>query len=397
MEEKNNLPNLFSFSMHPIDNTPNFSASEGRQEWVLYGDDNLYPQYLLHLLNNSSKHNAIVKRKTDLVAGGGWNVDDEFIKNENNVETLNDIVIKNSYDLNLYGSFALAITWSKDRKSIARIKYIDPSKIRIAKEIEDDDKDPDRFQRQEDGVPFYFVSGDWTQTRKAKYKPELVQGFSEKWSDVPTQIIYVKEYRPQCEFYALPDYIASVNWIELDYEISNFHLQSVHQGFTPSMIINFNQGVPTEEEQRRLYKKIQAKYAGSDNGSKVFITFSEGGDSKPDFIPITLNDSDERFLMLEEHIMANLTMGHRIPSIIAGVSVEGKLGSTDEIIEQELLFQNQVISAKQELIERTYSMLQQINDPSAADLELNRTTTFTEEVIAPEVPENAPDDNPIEE
>lgn len=371
----NNVPQFYSFSLAK-ENIPVFSE-EGRGTWINYGKDNNYDKYLVGLIDSSSKHNAIIKRKTDLTAGQGWLETigtTSFISNHAGSENLNDIGYKNGYDLNLYGSFAMIVTWSKDRQSIARIQYISPSKIRIAKDIEEKE-DKERYARQEDGVEFYYVSDDWSQARKAKYKPEIMQGYSKEYNDVATQLVYVKEYRPGTEYYTLPDYIASIDWIELDKEISNFHLNSVKNGFTPSMIISFNNGIPTAEEQDQIYKQVQKRYAGTDNASNVFITFSEGGENTPTFTPVNLNGSDDRFLMLEEHIVKNMMIAHRIPPLVAGVAIEGKLGSTSEIIESEAMFQSQVISQKQRLIERTYTDLINQNGESAI-MKLNIVSTF---------------------
>lgn len=385
MKDKQNtqmgMPNFFGFSL-ATHNTPKFSES-GTKQWINYGNDNLYPNFLVGLLDNSSKHNAIVKRKTDLTAGEGWINEEDLVANVNGKEDLNDIVYKNAYDLNLYGAFALIVTWSKDKKSIARIKFVSISKVRIAKEF---DEKTEEYKRQQEDVDFYYISEDWSNTRKAKNKPQLIQGYSEQFNDEATQLLYVKEYRPGVEFYSLPDYISSIDWIDLDKEIANFHLNSVNNGFTPSMIINFNQGTPTDEEQRSIVKKIKEKYSGTDNASNVFVTFSEGAESKPDFVPINLNDSDERFLLLETHIQSNIVTGHRIPPIIAGVQIEGKLGSSDEIKEQEQLFQSQIISAKQTLIERAYTKI------LGTDMTLKHVTTFPIDEIVDEVIEEIKDE-----
>lgn len=364
-DNQNAQPNFFGFTLAQ-NNTPKFTES-GNKDWINYGADNLYPEFLVDLLDNSSKHNAIVKRKTDLTAGSGWVGHEDIVANEFGSEDLDTIAYKNAYDLNLYGSFAVIITWSKDKQSIARVKFISISKIRIAKDF---DEKSEQYARQEEGVEFYYISEDWSNTRKAKNKPELIQGYSKEFNDEVTQLLYVKEYRPGTEYYSLPDYISSIDWIDLDKEIANFHLNSVNNGFTPSMIINFNQGIPTAEEQRTIVKKIESKYAGTDNASKVFVTFSEGGEAKPDFVPISLNDSDERFLMLEIHITNNIITGHRIPPIIAGVQTEGKLGGSTEILEQEELFQSQVIDSKQNIIEKAYTKL------FGVDMELEHVQTF---------------------
>jgi len=349
-----------------VNNTPIFTEA-GRKEWVNYGDNNMYPDYLIELLNKSSKHNSIVKRKADMIAGRGWEGDETFIMNEHGSENLNKIAYKNAYDLEVYGAYSLLVTWSKDKKSIARITYLDLSKVRIAKDVDQKD-DPEMYKRQQDGIEFYYVSGDWSQVRKDKYKPELFQGFSTKYNDTATQVVYVKDYRPGVNFYTLPDYIASVDWIELDKEIANFHLNGAKNGFTPSMAISFKSGIPSKEEQNRFHRQIQEKFSGTDNASKVFITYSEGADTTPEFTTLGANDNDQRFLQLEETISQNMAIAHRIPPVVVGIQTAGKLAGNTEIIEAESLFQRNVIDQKQFMIEETYNELASINGVEKLEL-----------------------------
>jgi len=370
--------NFISISLNKRENTPKFA--EGKQDWVSYGEDNLYPDYLVELMNTSSKHNSLIKKKVNMSVGGGF-LDNpalmDFIKNKNGKEDLNDIVYKNGYDLSLYGGYALAVTWSNDRSKIVRLSYVDYSKVRIAKVLDDDSE---IAEMQKNGVDFYYISADWSQYRKDKYKPELIQGFSEKYKTEATQLIYVNEYRAGVDYYTYPDYISSVDWIELDREIANFHLSSVHNGFTPSMIISFKGGIPTDDEMKKLKKKMQQEYGGSDNGSKVFLTFSENGDTAPEFIPVNLNASDDRFLQLEEQIQQNIIIAHGASPIVAGVAISGKLGSSDEVLENEQMFQRNVIDAKQKLLERTYNRILDINGVNE-DLELVGIKSFDEKII----------------
>lgn len=380
------------FSTQPsVNNSPIFKPN--KKAWIEYGKNNLYPNYLLDILNNSSKHNAIVKRKADMTAGNGWDTSTAspqltaFIENPTTKEDLDTIAFKNGYDLNVYGSFAMIITWSKDRTSIARIKYLDLSKVRIAKMVEESE-DPIIAERQADGVEFYYISRDWTSVRKEANKPEIMQGFSEKWNDVATQIVYTIEYRPQTDFYALPDYVASITWMDLDKQIADFHLNSVLNGFTPSMVINFNRGVPSKEKARKIANDINKNFSDVANANKAFITFSESKDESPDFIPIQLNDTDERFLMLETHIAQNIISGHRLTSpILAGIATAGKLGTRNEIIEAELMYQNNVINQKQRLIEKTFQKLANINGITD-QMKLEKTTSFINNNI-PNTPDNA--------
>ena len=224
-------------------------------------------------------------------------------------------------------------------------------------------------KRQAEGIEYFYISADWSQYRKAKYKPELIQGFDERYKDELTQLVWFTEYRPGVDYYTYPDYISSIDWIELDKEIANFHLSSVKNGFTPSMIISFTGGIPTDEEMKDIKKKLTKQYAGTDNGSEVFVTFSESKDRAPEFIPVNLNASDERFLQLEEQIQQNIIVAHGASPVVAGVAVSGKLGSSDEIMEAETVFNVNVIKAKQTTIERAWNKITKINGVPALELE----------------------------
>ena len=360
MDKKNdNAPKLFSFAAGSNLNTPTFS--ESKADWIPYGDNNLYNEFLVELLNTSSKHNSLVKKKVNMTAGEGFveTVENkEYLENINGKEDLSTIAFKCGYDLMTYGGYAYAITWSKDKKTIARHSYVDFGKVREAKQLQDEST---MSKLQEEGVDFYYMSADWSNTRDEKNTPKLIQGFNEQFKDETTQLVYVTEYRPGCDYYTYPDYISSVDWIELDKEIANFHINSVKNGFTPSMIISFRGGIPSDEEMKKFNKKIQKEYAGTDNASRVFLTFSESGDTAPEFIPVNLNASDERFLQLEEQIQQNIVIAHGATPIVAGIAIAGKLGSSDEILEAEDVFQSNVIDTKQHLIEQSFNKIAKIN------------------------------------
>ncbi len=351
---------LFNFSMNSSDSTPVFK--EGKALWIPYGDDNLYGTHLINLMNSSSKHNSLLRKKTNMATGNGFIKTPEntaFLENEHGVDDMDSIAFKNAYDLMGYGGFAYAITWDKGKKTIARKTYIDFKKVRLAKELDDDSE---MARRQAEGVPFYYISADWSNTRKAKNKPQLIQGFSEKYKDESTQLVWDMEYRPGNDFYSLPDYISSISWIELDREISTFHLASVQNGFTPSMIISFKGGEPSREEIKKLKKQLNSEYGGSENASRAFVTFTAPGVEAPDFIPIEPNSSDERFLQLEQQIQQNIIIAHGANPQVAGIATAGKLGSSSEILEAELMFQKNVIETKQNILENSYNKIASINN-----------------------------------
>lgn len=346
------------------------------KDYIYYGLNNDYPQILKDMMNTSSLHSAILKKKADMTAGKGFDFETteqkSFIANINGKETLDQIAYKLAYDLVLYGGFSYLVTWSKDKKTIARIQYMDWSSVRIVKELCDDS---DMSKMQEEGVDFFQISSDWSQERKEKYKPKLVQGFSTEYKDETTQLVYLPMYRPGSQdTYPLPDYQASSTYIALDTEIALWHLSSVKNGFTPSMMINMI-GVPSDEEMKQFQKKLEQQYQGSANASKVILTLSEDETQVPVLTPINLNDSDTRYKDLAIQIKEQIIIGHRASSTAIGVPTAGKLGASSEIIEAEAVFQHNVIDNYQILIEASFTRIMNFNNIEG-DLQLNNSITF---------------------
>tara|TARA_R110001592_G_scaffold44370_2_gene142848 strand:- start:229 stop:1368 length:1140 start_codon:yes stop_codon:yes gene_type:complete len=355
--------------------SPDFKTVNNK-DYILYGVKNDFPTILKEMMNTSSLHSAILKKKADMTAGLGFETasleQKNFVNNLNGSETLSEIAYKNAYDLALYGGFCFLVTWSKDKKSIARVQYMDWSKVRKIKELEDDSE---VAIRQTEGVDFYQVSADWTQERKEKYKPEIVQGFSTKYNDVATQLVYIPIYRPGSEdVYPLPDYQACSTYIALDTEIASWHLNSVKNGFTPSMMINLV-GVPSDEEMKQFQRKLEDQYSGSANSSKVILTLSEDESQIPVITPLTLNDSDERYKDLANQVKEQIIIGHRASSTVVGVATAGKLGTSNEVIEAEAMFQHNVIDQYQYSLESQYNRIMNLNGIDG-EIELSHSVTF---------------------
>ena len=388
---KNTKVNMVSAPTIEVE-APEFKTLNNK-DYILYGKKNDFPDILKEMMNTSSLHSAILKKKSDMSAGLGFEAttseQKNFINNFSGSETINEIVYKNAYDLALYGGYCFLVTWSKDKKSIARIQYMDWSKVRKVKELEDDSE---VAVRQTEGVDFFQISADWTQERKEKYKPEIVQGFSTKYNDVATQLVYVPMYRPGSEdVYPLPDYQACSTYIALDTEIASWHLNSVKNGFTPSMMINMI-GVPSDEEMKQFQRKLEEQYSGSANSSKIILTLSEDEAQVPIITPLTLNDSDERYKDLAQQVKEQIIIGHRASSTVVGVATAGKLGTSSEVIEAEAMFQHNVIDQYQYLLESQYNRIMNLNGIEGEIL-LNESVTFklddVEEENEQKIEENA--------
>lgn len=334
---------------------PQFGERESNKGFVYFGENNLYPDYLISLSSRSARHSAILKTKARMVGGNGWDKTNltpatiNFIRNINGDFNLDEILARVAYDIELFGAFSLIITWSKDRSKIARIEYINPSKVRIANPEPDCDVDS------------YFVSDGWENTKK--YPPVLYPGFDPYNRQDAQQLLYAKCGEDSIDWYAKPSYIAAVNWMELDYDLSLFHLSNVKKGFYPGMMINFNYEPSSEEEMDIVIRRLKQEYSGAGNAGNVLFTFSEGKENAPVITPIQSNDSDKKFEQLNTTLETNIFQAHQINNpALFGVLQPGKLGGTNELVESLAIFQSMYIDPRQFFIEGIFNKLASLND-----------------------------------
>lgn len=327
---------------------PQFVETINRKGWVNFGEDNLYPDYLISLMNRSAKHNAILKRKAMMIAGNGWITDGldpatiEFIANPYNEMNLNEIVHRAGLDFELFGGFVLEIIYSKDRSKIASINYIPFNKCRIS-----------------DCKRYIYYSDDWTNLNK--FSP-IKKPIYDPLNPSTSQILYVKEYRPGNEYYPTPDYLPVVPYCELEYDICLFHLNQVKNGFAPSMVITFNNGVPSDDEMKDVIRQLQNDYEGAMNAGKVMFLFSDGPDRAPQITPVQLNNSDERFVELNREITEGILTGHQVTNpALFGIATPGELGQKNVILESLEIFQSNYVNPKQKAIEEVFNKLRRFN------------------------------------
>ena len=316
---------------------PVFSEILGKSPWVFYGVDNLMPQYFINLYDNCAIHKAIIKSKVNQILGDSITCKQNpmaTIKLLNEDENITDIMRKCALDFMLFGGFALNIVKSKGG-GIAEIYHLDFSRIRSGKINPNTDK-----------VDEFFYSPFWENPRK--FPPKSFSAYSKKNKDA-NQIFYFKIYQPNLSYYPIPDWSAGQRSIEIDVEIKNFHMNNLRSGMVPSLWINYNNGIPGENEQRELVRALESQYSGSDNAGQAIISFNESKEQSPDIVQIPRNDHDSYYQSLYEDISRSILSSHRVSSAeLFGISTPGKLGSRNEIIDHSEYFRKMVIQPYQD-------------------------------------------------
>ena len=319
---------------------------KGEYHFITFGSDNLYPVFLLEMYNNfgSPLNKAIINKKTKMSTGFGYkpilNPQLKEWARKNNLERLFLYISK---DFEIYNGFAMEVIWNNGGTSFD-LKYLPIHTLRIGlKETEEEDD-------------YFWYSKDWANIKKEENKPEYIRKFDPN-NKTGRQVIYYIEPNPaMTHLYPIPNYSTAINYIDLDYQIGKWHLNQVRQGFAPSFILNFATGVPTQDEQNQFYREFQRNYKGSDGAGKIILTYSDGGDQKPELIPINTNNSDEKFIMLQDMVEKNITQAHEMPVQLVSFQ-PGKLGSSEERKELMAEFQTYYIAIRQNQLEEAINGL----------------------------------------
>ena len=339
-----------------------YRETPNREGFVNYGDDNLFPQYLVDLYHSSATHNALVTSIAMMIFGEGFDASDLEGRLAFDQWNLNDELRKACLDFKIQGGFALEVNWSIDRTTIANVSHLPFENVRSG------------FVDEEEKVEYYYYSKDWADKRE---EPLQICAFDvEKKLDHPTQIMYVKPFSPGSFYYPKPDYIGSINYIELDKEISIYHINNIQNGMSPSFSIHFKNGIPPQEERNRIRMDIERQLSGAGNAGKFIVTYSDDPERKPDFEPFQLSDADKQYQFLSEEVTAKIMIGHRVTNpMMFGVSVPGKLGGGAELEASEAIFDKNVVRPARRVVEEAVKTLL-----NAAGLDSRLVTLSTEEI-----------------
>jgi capsid portal protein len=358
MKKKNNTEisviHLAEFNLPAVTETAN-------KDYIQFGTDNLYPQYLLELYNGSSINNAIIKGVSAMIYGEGLEATDREDSDEHKAQWLRltsllghsqkDILKCLSFDLKLFGMCYVNAIWNKPRTKIVEMYHIPAQYIRSGK--------TDGYG----SVNEYHYSADWSNPRK--HKPRTYKAFDEKDRTNASQVLCIKDYSPGSYYYSLPDYQGSTSYIQLDMEIAQFHLSNIKSGMFPSMAVNFANGVPTREERKTIERQINSKFGGSGNAGKILITFNDGKDTAPEIVPINANDNADSYQFLSTETTRKVLTGHRVTSpLLFGVKGDGSGfgNNADELSDSFSLFLTTVIKPFQNTLLDGLQPLFAIND-----------------------------------
>lgn len=300
---KNNEKQLtYAFaSLNPYISTnkvENIEKQMNGKDFILWGEDNRYPDYLYGLYENCATLQSVINGTADFICGDDVKVYDSRTEVNKKGETIEDILRKVAVDYLIYGGFALQIIRNA-LNQVAEIYWIDISKLRSDEKNE-----------------VFFYSDDWSKS-VGRVKTIVYPKFGAD-DENPTSIFYYKSPKSR-KVYPTPVYNAAIDSCEIERKINLFHLNEISNNFLGSKVINMNNGVPEEDIQNEIEKKINEKFSGAENAGRILIAFNDNKDSAVTIENLGEDGFADRYDALSKRVESQIFTAFRATPNIFGL------------------------------------------------------------------------------
>ena len=308
-----------------------------RYNIIDWGFDNYYPYFLNFLYQNSAIQSGIINSKVHYTTSGGLNyegIDKEsflsFFSNGNSDYSLDEIAEQMSKDLEISNMFCLRGVWSLDKSRCDKLEVVDFEKVRYRLDDE-----------------LIAVCNDWSDIDDNTIK--LIEPFnpsdrSERefyliYQEKSKQSIYndnnfnKKKNKVNKSIYPQPPYSGGITSILTDVKINRYQLNEISNGFSTGTIINLNNGIPTDDaEKKAIERDIQDNATGEDNAGGTIILYNNGKDNEASVLSLNGNDLKDRYTALSQDNRDNIILSHSVTTpILFGIKTEGSLGNATEL------------------------------------------------------------------
>lgn len=315
------------------------------EKFVKWGDKNDYYQNLILRYLGSPTNNRCVNGICDLIYGHGLECTDDY-ENPNKFKQYLEMkrlfnpheVRRVIQDLKQLGQGTAQVIYNKDKTKILKFVHTPTETWRAA-------------PAERGIIKKYLYHPNWDkyrETDKLKSLPTFGHG-SEK--DLIELYIF-RPYKSGYYYYSPVDYHGALQYCHLEEEVSNYHINNVQNGFQPSMMVNFNNGIPPEEIQSELEHKIIDKFAGTSNAGRAIIAFNDDADSAASVEPIHLPDAHAQYQFLSDESREKIMLGHGVVSpILLGIKDNTGFGNNaEELRTSSILMDNMIIRPFQNMM-----------------------------------------------
>lgn len=295
------------------------------QGFISWGDGNIYPNYLYDLYGSVATLQSIINGCVDYVKGDEITSNTAYLSQRKAEE----LVEAMAFDIFCYGNTALNVIRDKGGK-VSRLYTLDMRNLRS------DKKNNEIYYSEDYGLKSY---GRGKYIKYPVFNPI---------GDEPSSIYWWKNRRHNT--YGLPCYASVTKACEIEKKVDEYHLNSINNGFVGSVMINFANGVPSDEVKEEITEMLEQKYTGAENASRVVVTFNDDKDHLPTISKIETDDVSSRYADLVKRTREQIFTAFRATPNLFGVTTESLGFNSEEYASAFKLFNKTVIAPVQKTI-----------------------------------------------
>lgn len=303
---------------HTVTPLPTETEANGQELFVNWGDNNLYPNFLLELFKTVPLHQSIVSSKNDYLKGDGL-VEKATGKPLTVKISYNDtpevFANKITFDYCIFGWFTVGVLYNRMGKAVA-VYHI-----------------PANHVRSNRAKSKFWVCDEWSNTRGniqsyGAFKPGVNKELTPKVYTFTSYVPSANNVYPSIRYES-----AIINMVT-ERLINDFGKNNLEEGFSASHIISFFKGLPNSEAGKLFTQKVKAAYSGT-KGAKYLIDFNNPPtqQSPAAEVKVTAIDSPDYSAKLDAtHKIneTNILTAHQAPSrALFGIEQAAGLNGND--------------------------------------------------------------------
>ena len=332
-------------------------------DWIEYGDDNDYYNWLIQRYHKSPTNNAVINNMARLIYGRGLSALNASRKPQQYAAMKSlfssEVMRATCQGTKMLGDHYLQCIYNKAHTKIEKVHFITANLVRPAKCNKDGEIDT------------YYYSDNWAEVKK--FPPTAIPAFGTSKKEI--ELLRIMPFSVGFKYFAPVDYQGCLPYTILEEEIADYLINEVQNHFSGSKVVNFNNGeAATDEQRKQLSNRVQNKLTGS-QGQKVIVSFNSNVENRTTVEDIPLNDAPDHYEFLSKESKQKILIGHNVTSpMLVGVVTDnqGFSSNADEIDVAAKYFYNTSIKPFQDLIIEAVEKILSFNGVTGLDIYFKR-------------------------
>lgn len=318
-------------------------VSQGDNKIMYWGVDNTFPEYLTRLKEGSTTLSTIIAGCVDYAAGNEVTINRQVGSFTRNVvnrkgEDIRELARFAFEDYFTYGGFALQVIRDYNGE-VADIYNVDLRDLRT----------------NPDGDVFYY-SEEWGRKYSRKDKVIVYPSFMAE-GKTASSILYVRNSHRGVYPTAFAGAVDTLKACETEMAISDYHINSISNGFMGSAMVRFYNGMPDAEQKEEIERDVNEKFAGNRNGGRILVSFSDDKEHGSEVQLLDIQDFGDKFNTLQKTVRQTIFTAYRCNPNLMGVQTENLNFTSEDFDSNFALFNRTMIRPAQKMFTDAFTKI----------------------------------------